>query len=227
VVPFVQKYYIYQDGVKIGETTSTNFSQEDVGYGSHDFCVVAVYDTGAQSAEVCKPVTCNETCSAPTNLDVVYSEECDKAVISWNAPATGNTKGYKVYRDAILLTAEAITATTYTDEDFDKTEEHTWSVETVCETTSSNDVKMSKPRCNIGIAENQSEVVIFPNPASRTVTVQMNNFQKVEIYNPFGQLIEVSHYTTVDVSAYSSGIYFFKVYDSDSNMTVKRVTVAK
>ena len=227
VVPIINKYYIYQDGEKIGETTNTNFSKESVGFGTHEFCVVAVYDTGAESAEVCKTVTCNETCNVPKNLTVAYSEECNQAIIAWDPPTSGNTLGYNVYRDATLLTPEAITATTFIDDDFDKTEDHTWSVETACETISSNKVDKTVDRCNIGIVENRNGVTIFPNPASRTATVQVNNFQKVEIYNPFGQLIEVSHNTIVDVSAYSSGIYFFKVFDLDNNMTVKRVTVAK
>lgn len=226
VVPLLQKYYVYQDGVKIGETTNKNFSKEGVGVGAHEFCVVAVYDTGAESEKICKTVTCNETCNVPTALTVAYSDECNQATLAWNPPASGNTLGYNVYRDGTLI-AEAITETTYIDNDFVNTEAHTWNVRTVCETTTSNQVSKSLPVCYNNINEHLKNLSIFPNPASQEVNIQVDDFQKVEIYNTFGQLIKSQNSNVVDVSTYSSGIYFFKVFDQEHNFMNKRVAVMK
>jgi hypothetical protein len=185
-----------------------------------------VYDTGAESAEICKTVTCNETCNAPTNFTVLYSHECVPATLSWNPPASGNTLGYNVYRDETMI-AEAIMETTYTDNDFETTEAHTWSVKTVCETVTGNPVSKTLAACHNSINEYLKNLSIFPNPASQKVTIRVDNFQKVEIYNIFGQWIESQSSNVVDVSTYNSGIYLFKVFDQENNFVNKRVAVAK
>jgi hypothetical protein len=70
-------------------------------------------------------------------------------------------------------------------------------------------------------------VSIYPNPASQTVTIQADNFLKVEVYNTFGQFIESNSSPVVDVSSYSSGIYFFKVFDRENHFTNKRIAVVR
>ena len=225
-IPLLSKYYIYQDDEKIAETTSRTYSIEGVDFGQHNFCVVAVYNNNAQSAEVCRTINCNEVCNSPANLAVSYSEECDKATLTWTAPTTDILIKFNVYRDGTLIES-SIEETTYVDEDFDKNVEHVWNVETVCQTVVSNQIKITKPACTLNINEPLSNISIYPNPASKTVTVKADNFQKVEIYNTFGQLIEVTSTYTVDVSTYSAGIYFFKVYDVNNALAIRKVTILR
>ena len=223
---FVTRYDVYKDGVKVGETTSTNYTIEDMLPGEYNFCVKAVYNNAAQSENVCATIVCNEVCDPVKELVVVYSTECDKATVAWSAPTTAFQPKFNVYRDDTMI-AEAIEETIFVDDSFDGTVGYTWSVETVCLTMSSSKVSQSMPHCYVGIDETISDVFIYPNPASQTVTIQVNQFQKVEIYNPVGQLIEVKNNPVVDVSNYSPGIYFFKVYDFYGIFSIKRVTVMR
>ncbi|MCL2436085.1 MAG: T9SS type A sorting domain-containing protein [Lentimicrobiaceae bacterium] len=70
-------------------------------------------------------------------------------------------------------------------------------------------------------------ILIYPNPASGVVTIGVDKFSKVEIYNTFGQLVKVEATSVVDVSNFSAGVYIFKVYDFDEKVGVKRVVVRK
>ena len=81
--------------------------------------------------------------------------------------------------------------------------------------------------CFVGINENINNAHIYPNPASQTVTIQVENFQKVEIYNIFGQLVDVKSSNTIDVSNYSQGVYIFKIFDTDNNAAARRVAVMR
>ncbi|MCL2435873.1 MAG: T9SS type A sorting domain-containing protein [Lentimicrobiaceae bacterium] len=224
---FVSIYEIYQDGEKVGETTSRNFTVEGLHPGEYNFCVKAVYNNSEASEEVCRVTVCDEVCNPVTNLNVTFSEACVAATITWTKPAleTAFPIKYNVYRNEDIIASE-IEETSYIDEGFDDDVQHTWRVETVCLTLVSTEVNVAKV-CGVGIGESLSNIYIYPNPASQTVTIQMDKFQKVEIYNTFGQLLGGSHTATVDISAYSQGVYFFKVFDLEGNAAVRRVAVVK
>ena len=224
-IPIFKRYDVYCEGEKIGETTNKNYIIEGVMPGEHKYCVVAVYENSLQSAEVCVTVGCKEVCNVVTNFAVEYAEGCENATLTWKAPGTyAFPLQYNVYRDGTQI-AGPIDETTFVDDTFDKTVEHTWNIETVCPTLLSNKVNKKLPACGVGVNEFINSISIYPNPASQTVTVQANNFQKVEVYNTFGQFIEVKTTPIVDVSNYSSGIYIFKLFDTENNVANKRVTV--
>ena len=71
------------------------------------------------------------------------------------------------------------------------------------------------------------KVEIYPNPAFSTVTIEANNFSKVEIYNVFGQLLQTAKTRVVDVSTFNAGVYFFKIFDIEWNNVSKRVVVVR
>jgi len=80
----------------------------------------------------------------------------------------------------------------------------------------------------VGISDfSLSSVKVYPNPAFSAVTIETNNFSKVEIYNTFGQLLQVAATKVIDVSSYNSGVYFFKVFDMEGNSVAKRVAVVR
>jgi hypothetical protein len=86
-------------------------------------------------------------------------------------------------------------------------------------------VTFMPPYIEEGIKEHTDNVSISPNPASQTVTIIAEKFLKVEIYNIFGQIMDMLTTPIVDVSAYNAGIYFFKVFDSNNCIVIKRVVV--
>ena len=78
----------------------------------------------------------------------------------------------------------------------------------------------------INITEN-SAINIYPNPAFSTVTIEANNFSIAEVYNIFGQLLQIATTNKIDVSSYNSGIYFFKLFDTENNSVTKQVIVVR
>jgi len=224
---YVTRYEIYKDGEKVGETTNRNFTVEGLHPGEYNFCVKAVYNNNEASEEVCRVTVCNEVCNPVTNLNVEFSIECDKATITWTKPSleTAFPIKYNVYRNEDIIASE-IEETSYIDQGFDDDVQQTWRVKTVCPTLVSTEVSVAKI-CGVGISESLSNLSIYPNPASQTVTIQMDKFQKVEVYNAFGQLLGGTNTKTMNVSAYSQGVYFFKVFDLEGNAVVRRVTVLK
>jgi len=79
-----------------------------------------------------------------------------------------------------------------------------------------------------GIHKNTlGNISIYPNPASGVVTVEVDKFYKVEIYNAFGQLVKVETTSIIDVSNFGTGVYLFKVFDFDGKAGVKRVVIRK
>jgi hypothetical protein len=71
----------------------------------------------------------------------------------------------------------------------------------------------------------ESAFKVYPNPTNGKVTVEGENIAAIAIYSAAGQLINVVNTTTVDMSAYGTGVYFFNIVDSANNTTVQRVVV--
>jgi len=79
----------------------------------------------------------------------------------------------------------------------------------------------------------------YPNPFNATTTIPfelpMDSDVSLKVYNLSGQLVEVlvddfmqagNHFANWDASAYSSGVYFFKL-DSGGNIFIKRMALIK
>jgi hypothetical protein len=67
---------------------------------------------------------------------------------------------------------------------------------------------------------NERKIVLFPNPASNVIHIEGgdDNFN-VELLNLYGSLILKTKQGTIDVSAFSTGVYFAKIYTADSIFT--------
>lgn len=64
------------------------------------------------------------------------------------------------------------------------------------------------------IAENESVLTIYPNPASDVVAISQN--ADVEIFNVYGQLIgSYQDVNTIDVTQLNSGLYIFRIRMED------------
>ena len=70
----------------------------------------------------------------------------------------------------------------------------------------------------LGISKKESldDVYIYPNPTTDIINVKVNSnsFEKIEIYNPQGQLILSTDEKTIDLSNSNPGIYFLRLYGS-------------
>jgi hypothetical protein len=186
-----------------------------------------ICDSGNESFPVSKTLTQCYTppppCNPITGGKAVVA--CETAVLTWTA-VTG-AKEYEVTRDGNTVT---VTEPTYTETGtFEDGETYKWMVKTICDANESTEVEVKGVAdCYIpAVNELFNSVAIFPNPSSGTVTITAKDFAKVEVYNTVGQLIETRTINTVDVSSYNTGIYFFKVYDSNNNSVTKRVMVTK
>ena len=75
------------------------------------------------------------------------------------------------------------------------------------------------------IESEESAYSIYPNPTTSVVSVKGDNISVIAIYSAAGQLLNVVNTTTVDMSVYGTGVYFFNIIDSANNTTVQRVVV--
>jgi hypothetical protein len=181
---------------------------------------------GGESEAGCKTEKCGQTpppppCDPVTGAAAAIEENCTKATIAWTA-VTGAVK-YEISGDATATVTEPQYNYTGTFED-GKT--YTWKIKTICAENESNEVTVTaKAECEQSIYEVANNVTLYPNPATGIVTITASGFAKVEVYNTVGQLVETKTLNTVDVSAYHTGIYFFKVYNVNNHSVTKRVMV--
>ena len=72
---------------------------------------------------------------------------------------------------------------------------------------------------------NLKTVSFFPNPTTNILTIETSQKSSVEILNLEGQIIKsyksTDNNTIIDVSSFSSGIYFIKA-SSDKGVVVKK-----
>jgi hypothetical protein len=79
---------------------------------------------------------------------------------------------------------------------------------------------------NTAINEEISDLLIYPNPAKNTLTID-GNYTSATIYDVFGKAVLTTNYKkNIDVAALISGIYFLHINTNDES-TVKKITIAK
>jgi len=224
----VTHYNVYRDADKIGEVAvpTTTFTKTGMPEEINNYGVVAVYDNGAQSPKVwknninCGPEPCNKVTGPSAKVSCA-------AELAWNVQPSA--KEYRILDKNNDLVGIAETNSYTIEGDYVVGTSYEWRIVTVCTDGGVSDavaVTAVATDC-VSINEHTINVAIFPNPANSTVNIQMANFEKVEVYNTVGQLIETKTVSTVDVSSYNVGVYFFKVYDTNNNSVTKRVMVAK
>ena len=93
------------------------------------------------------------------------------------------------------------------------------------------DIVLSTEEINEGLANNNQNVLIYPNPTSSEINVISNDQSKIkqiQIYDLTGKLIEIGIYNSnevkINLGKYNSGIYLLKV-NTEKNTTTKKVVV--
>jgi len=230
--PPVVKYNVYMDGVLVAdgieETTYTHPTAVAQGVDVV-WCVAQACPYGGESEAGCVAEKCGNTppppCEKVTGAKAEIGNGCTEATITWTA--VEGAKGYKIKGTAGETT---VTAPPYIETvDYLENITYIWKIITVCEENESDAVEVSATATDcVGISEFGNTISIYPNPVNNgSVNITAANFAKVEVYSSIGQLIVSQNTTTVDVSNYQAGVYFFKVFDTNNNTAMKRISVIK
>ncbi len=77
--------------------------------------------------------------------------------------------------------------------------------------------------CALGLEDNNSIVfTMFPNPAQNVLNIEsMERIESIKIYSLHGQLTKEESSIAIDVSAFTSGLYFAQVYTNGKTTTKK------
>jgi len=85
-----QKYYIFNNNLKIGETTSLTFTHISPQFGTQRYSVAAVYDNGFESDFVNVSIAIMEY-KAPVNVSVMFTASQQQVAIQWEPPVYEQT----------------------------------------------------------------------------------------------------------------------------------------
>ena len=228
----IRGYYVFRGNVRITSQllTNTTYLDENLPNGEYEYYVVTYYQNG------CLPDTSNYvmatvlTCRAVNDLASEKLTE-NSVLLIWSTPEEDvGVEGYSVYRNDTLLTEVFVLDTSYLDENL-LVGDYVYYVvahyTNGCLSDSSNHV-WETVYLGVNEMEMLERVNVYPNPVfTTTVTIDANNFSKVEIYNFVGQLMGVKSTKTIDVSSYNAGIYFFKIFDNNNNTVIKRIVVLR
>lgn len=159
----------------------------------------------------------------PVNFTITKNAGCN-FTISWEAPAGVDNPTFNLYKDNVAV----LTGTTQLSYTADLSDVHNWCVQTKVGDELSSKICKTNEACTIGIGEfSKEKVMVGPNPASDMVRITGDNIQKVEIYNVTGQLMQTitNKVNTINVSSYSNGIYYFKLYQNNGEPIHKKIIV--
>ena len=74
------------------------------------------------------------------------------------------------------------------------------------------------------VNETLNSINIYPNPASNTVNIDIENEFILKIYNQIGRLVDTFYNKNViDISNYSEGLYFLNINSDDKSFTRKLI----
>lgn len=107
----VEKYEIYRDGIKIGETRDTQYTDTAVLAGEHVYTVVAI-DTGGYASPSSGPVNLSIADKEPPEMPKNLAGTVEKAdiLLQWTASSDNiGVAGYDIYRNGIRIARVADT----------------------------------------------------------------------------------------------------------------------
>ena len=219
---YTYTYNVYRDNVKIASAIEEAIFEDKTFDPSQDYTwsVAVVCKKGGEGEWV---GVSKDACSGCHRVTNAKAEVTCSATLTWNA--VDGATGYKIVGASGETT---VTGTTYTETGtFVGGQTYTWKIITLCVDGQSAPVEVSGVSNCDGISEFGNTISIYPNPANSTVNIKAENFAKVEVYSSIGQLIVTQNTTTIDVSNYQAGVYFFKVFDNNNNTAMKRISVIK
>ena len=238
-------YNIYRDGLLyrlIQEGTA--FLDENVAMGGHCYRV-AVLCEGGENGE-----TSNESCATagpcypPRNLDFEYTNNY-KVKLMWEVPQLHDgLSGYYLFRKEDdgeyhrikLLNANAVT---FTDNTLSQEGDYYYRLyayygDLDCTSAPANRhyyenvFELHVYYSPTGIEENNTQVMVYPNPAQGFLTLEAEGVLEVSVYNTLGQCVlkkEIAEsQSIVDLQNVSEGLYLLRI-KTKNGIVSKRITI--
>lgn len=89
-----------------------------------------------------------------------------------------------------------------------------------------DDIELSgTPATGINEKDLANSISIYPNPTNGIFSIEADNMERIEITSITGEIVKAlvvnKNKTTIDLTAYSSGIYFAKIITDKGNVTKK------
>ena len=240
-------YNIYRDGLLYRLIQEgTTFLDENVAMGGHCYRV-AVLCEGGENGE-----TSNESCATvgpcypPRNLDFEYTNSY-KVKLKWETPEPNDgLSGYYLYRKEgdgeyhriKLLNASAVT---FTDNGLSEEGDYYYRLYAyygALDCTSSpanrhyypNVFELHVYYSPTGMAENEAQLKVYPNPTNNLVTIEAESMTEVLVYNIIGQCVlrkEIAgNQATIDLQHVSEGLYLLRVKTANGIVS-KRIAVER
>ena len=66
-------------------------------------------------------------------------------------------------------------------------------------------------------------LALYPNPTTGILTITMDNFDHVEVYDLMGRLLKQSKRTSLDLGRWPQGLYVVKVFDKTGNSIIRKI----
>lgn len=146
-------------------------------------------------------------------------------IASWEAPEGGNALSYNLYLNGEFVANT--TETSYTTEAVQGMF-YVIAVEAVYDNDMTSVRIVKGITDHAGIVDNQVvNSFVYPNPTNGNIVVNGKDINEVQVYNICGQEIisakANSENVTLDLSAFSAGIYMVKIIDNQGNAVVNKV----
>ena len=241
-------YNLYRDGLLyrlIPTGTATSYYDDNVNLGGHCYRVGVLCDGGESgqfSNESCASVG---PCYPPRDLDFEFANN-HKPKLQWQVPQPHDgLTGYFLYRKAgengeyERIKSLAANATSYTDNTVSQEDDYYYRLKAYYEEwdcTSSpanrhyypNVYELHVYYSPTSVAENETQVKVYPNPSKGFVTIEAEDMTQVAVYNALGQCVlekQVSgEATTLDLKDVAAGLYLLRV-KTESGTLSQRLSV--
>lgn len=159
---------------------------------------------------------------------------CDNrgVTLHWNEPELRPEEvlvGYRVYRGEDLV-SDLITETEYIDpySGGGRLKYHVLAVYSDGETSKSYNIVYCEQTDGVDENEEETKVVVFPNPANWVVKIEGVIADEVQVYNALGQVMKTVRRTNeVDLSGLVEGVYLVRITDMKGISYTKRITVIR
>lgn len=235
-------YDIMRNGVKIGETTTTFFNDEDFD-GEATLCYQVIahgadFDEPSNEACIEMPEPPVLPCPAPTDFSGhILAPDSETRIIrlDWQAPVDRDPESYTLYigTSMCMMPEEGITDTFYELEiPVDIVVDYTFVLYAVYPECQSEPALTADGEeiihlTNLSVKEQSLlNAQLYPNPTTGQLTVEMEGLTEVEVYNLVGQCLLRKTVTesivTIDMNALQNGVYIVKV-SSNSGSVMQKV----
>lgn len=219
---------VYSDNINVSDTTAYTLTQlkENTTYNvrMRSACNDDRYSTWVEGSFT----TTEETCDAPTNLQVSDVTH-HSAVLTWNqTEGTANewVVNYRV-KDTEEWTSQTVTTTTTTIDSLTELTSYEAMVVAHCtnglNSDNSETVVFTTEKNAVNDYVLNSNINLFPNPTTGVITCNVKdlNVERVEVYDVYGKLLKAFNTNEsvirINASSFANGMYFVRICTEQGN----------